>query len=84
MLLENDIEKAKSLKCLLLCYELMTGMKINYDKSDMLTIGLEEYVGNDLANIFCCKRGSFPIKYLGVPLHSAKLRRSKGFATGNW
>jgi hypothetical protein len=25
--------------------------------------------------LFCCRLGSFPFKYLGVPLHHEKLRR---------
>lgn len=58
-----------------MCYERMTGMKINYDKSDLLTIGIEEERVNEVAKIFCCKVGGFPIKYLGVPLHHSKLRR---------
>lgn len=28
-----------------------------------------------LAQNFCCKQSSFPLKYLGVPLHFAMLRR---------
>ena len=50
----------------------MTGMKINYDKSDLLSIGLEEDRGNEFAKIFCCKKSEFPLKYLGVPLHFEK------------
>ena len=42
-------------------------MKINYDKSDLLTVGLEEDHANEFARLFCCKKGEFPIKYLGVP-----------------
>ena len=53
----------------------MTGMKINYDKSDLLTIGTDEERVNEFARIFCCKTGEFPLKYLGVPLHFTKLRR---------
>jgi len=53
----------------------MTGIKINYDKSDLLAIGIEEGSVNDLAKIFCCKKEDFPLKYLGVPLHYSKLRR---------
>jgi len=75
LFLENDLEKANNLQWLLICYEKMTGMKINYDKSDMLTIGVEEDRINELAKIFCCKKGDFPIKYLGVPLHFTKLRK---------
>jgi len=53
----------------------MSGMKINYDKSDLLTIGLDEDSTNAFAKILCCKISDFPIKYLGVPLHYSKLRR---------
>jgi hypothetical protein len=30
---------------------------------------------NEFAKKFCCKKGEFPIKYLGVPLHFTNLRR---------
>ena len=53
----------------------MTGMKINYDKSDLVTIGIDEERVNDFAKIFCCKIGDFPLKYLGAPLYFTKLRR---------
>lgn len=72
---EDDLTKAANLKWMLVCYEQLSGMKINYDKSDLLVVGMEEYRANDFARILCCKRSNFPIKYLGVPLHFAKLRR---------
>ena len=50
-------------------------MKINYDKSDLITLGMTEDEQNSFARLFCCKVGQFPFKYLGVPLHYAKLRR---------
>lgn len=53
----------------------MSGMKINYDKSDLLTTGLDEDGTNEFAKLFCSKKSEFPIKYLGVPLHFTKLRR---------
>ena len=55
LFLENNLEKANNLKWLLICFEQMSGMKINYDKSDLLTIGLEEDEANCFAKIFCCK-----------------------------
>ena len=54
--------------------EKMSGMKINYDKSDLITIGLDEDRANCFAKIFCCKKSEFPIKYLGVPLRIAGWR----------
>jgi len=68
LFLENNLEKASTLKWLLVCFEQMSGMKINYDKSDLITIGLDEDRANCFAKIFCCKKSEFPIKYLGVPL----------------
>jgi hypothetical protein len=65
---------ANNLKWLLLCYEQMTGMRINFDKSD-LTIGIEGDRTNDFAKVFCCKKEEFPIKYLGVPLYFTNLKR---------
>jgi hypothetical protein len=75
LFLENDLDKAENLKWLLVCYEQLSGMKINYDKSDLLVVGVEEDRANEFAKIFCCKRSNFPIKYLGVPLYFNKLRR---------
>ena len=37
LFLEDDTERANNLKWLLICNERMTGMKLNYDKSDLLT-----------------------------------------------
>ena len=75
LFLEDDLEKASNLKWLLLCYEQMTSMRINFDKSDLLTIGIEETRINEYSKIFCCKKREFPIKYLGVPLHFTNLRK---------
>jgi hypothetical protein len=73
--LENDLDKAANLKWLLVYFEQLSGTKINYNKSDLLVVGVDEDRANEFARIFCCKRSEFPIKYLGVPLHFAKLRR---------
>jgi hypothetical protein len=75
LFLEDDLDKENNLKWLLLCYEQMTGMRINFDKSDLLTIGIEEDRVNEYSKKFGCKKGDFPIKYLGVPLHFTNLRK---------
>jgi len=64
------------LKWLLVCFEQLSGMKNNYDKSDLLVAWVDEDRANEFARIFCCKRSSFPIKYLVVPLHFTKLRKA--------
>lgn len=50
-------------------------MKINFHKSDLITINMDEDIARVCAQIFSCNLGSFPIKYLGVPLHYDNLRR---------
>src|SRR4051812_25535230 len=59
----------------LACFEALSGLKINFHKTDLVPINLPEADINQFAQIFCCKIGSFPFKYLGVPLHFGKLRR---------
>jgi hypothetical protein len=59
----------------MVCFEKLSGVRINYHKSNLTPINLEEDDCNEYAQIFCCKLGSFPFKYLGVPLHHDKLRR---------
>jgi hypothetical protein len=58
-----------ALKLLLVGFEHMLGLKINYSKSEMIPLNLQETESNRLANIIGCKIGILPIKYLGVPLH---------------
>lgn len=50
-------------------------MRINYHKSKNIPLNLSEEQIHVAAHIFRCPIGSFPIKYLGIPLHFDKLRR---------
>jgi hypothetical protein len=75
LFLEKDVEMARNLKWLLTCFEQMSGMRINYHKSDFLTINVEEDEARVFAQIFGCKLAHFPFIYLGVPLHFSKLKK---------
>ena len=75
LFLQKDLCKAKHFKWLLACFEQLSGMKINFDKSNLMVVGLEEEDSNRFARLFCCKVGSFPFTYLGIPLHYNKLKR---------
>jgi hypothetical protein len=63
------------LKWVMIYFEQILGMKINYSKSDIVPVNLSEEETLKYSRIFCCKVGSFPFKYLGVLLHHEKLRR---------
>jgi hypothetical protein len=40
-----------------------------------MTINLPDSIAREFAQVFCCNLGSFPFKYLGVPLHFGKQRK---------
>jgi hypothetical protein len=54
-------------------YEMMAGLKINFHKSEILTINDEQNWASAYADIFNCQVGIFPIKYLGVPVSPSRL-----------
>lgn len=56
------------MKFLLYCFEWMSGLKINYHKSEVIIFGVEENVQNRIANALNCTVGSLPMTYLGVPI----------------
>lgn len=50
-------------------------MRINFHKSEIIRMNLAEEEEHNVAHIFACPIGKFPMKYLGVPLHFEKLKR---------
>jgi hypothetical protein len=74
MCLENNVEKDRNVKILLYNYEQMSGLKINFKKSEVLLIGCDNILALQYANIFNCQIGLFPLKYLGVPISAIRLR----------
>jgi hypothetical protein len=75
LFLKHNSTNASNLKWTMVCFEQLSGMKINYIKSDLMPMNLDENETMGYAKIFCCKVDSSPFKYLGVPLHYEKLRR---------
>jgi hypothetical protein len=75
LFLKHSYEDATHLKWIMLCFEQISRMKINYNKNDMVPANLDEEETLQYSKIFYCNVGIFPFKYLGVPLHFEKLRR---------
>lgn len=75
--LEHDLQQAKNLKLILSVFEKLSGLKINFHKSELFCFGqakecYDQYSNILYSNIFGCKLGSFPVKYLGIPMHFRK------------
>lgn len=71
----SNSDKASNLKWVLTCFEQVSGMKINYSKSELIPVGMSPEQVAPFLSIFGCTEGTFPIKYLGIPLHYDNLRK---------
>ncbi|GLT87928.1 hypothetical protein SLE2022_059790 [Rubroshorea leprosula] len=65
---EATEENVWAMKGILRTFELVLGLKINFNKSLIIGIGVEEEWLDKMAWIMCCKKGNLPFKYLGIPI----------------
>ncbi|GKV49720.1 hypothetical protein SLEP1_g56454 [Rubroshorea leprosula] len=56
------------MKSILRAFELVSRLKINFNKSQLISIGVKEEWLEKMAWVLCCKKGSLPFKYLGIPI----------------
>ncbi|GKV40368.1 hypothetical protein SLEP1_g48023 [Rubroshorea leprosula] len=61
-------EGVEAAKCILRTFELATGLTINYSKSQLMGVNVEEDWLDKMACLLNCKIGCLPFKYLGVPV----------------
>ncbi len=71
--LEHDLQQANNLKLILSVFEKLSVLKINFHKSELFCFGQAKECYDQYSNILGCKLGSFPVKYLGIPMHFSKL-----------
>ncbi|CAN0921774.1 Transposon TX1 uncharacterized 149 kDa protein [Linum grandiflorum] len=64
---DASIEQVRMLAAALICFESITGLRVNLHKSSMFVIG-EVLDASVLASIFGCQIEDFPTTYLGLPL----------------
>jgi hypothetical protein len=71
-----DCDKASiaNLKFLLYCFEWMSGLKINYHKSEIVVFGVEKETETNIVKALNCTTRSLPMKYLGFPISDRKLK----------
>ncbi|GKU91159.1 hypothetical protein SLEP1_g5069 [Rubroshorea leprosula] len=62
---EDNIRVVKSIMRI---FEMASGLKINFGKSQLLGVEVDSDWKVRMACILCCKEGKFPFKYLGVPV----------------
>ena len=77
LFMEHDIEKARNLKLLLSAFEQLSGLKINFHKSELFCFGETQENAALYAKLFGCVQGQFPINYLGIPIRYRRLTNAK-------
>jgi hypothetical protein len=60
----------------------MSGLKINFKKSEVLIIGGDNTTAVAYADIFTCQISMFPLKYLGVPISARRKNLRKSWMCG--
>jgi hypothetical protein len=73
LLLDDDLEKAKNLKLVLSAFEKLSGLKINFYKSELFIFGETKERASKYVDLFDCKEGGLPFTYLGIPMSPRKL-----------
>jgi hypothetical protein len=66
------------MKLILCIFEQLSGLKINFHKSELFCFGIAKDSEDQYKQLFGCEIGSLPMKYLGIPIHFRILR------TGEW
>jgi hypothetical protein len=73
MMVEGSDMDIINLKFLLLCFEEMSGLRINFDKSNMVILGYSPEDQQRIADNLNCRLSSLPITYLGMPIQDTRI-----------
>jgi hypothetical protein len=76
LFLEHDLQKAVNMKLILCLFEELSGLKINFHKSELFCFGKAKEEEQQYKQIFGCDIGELPFRYLGIPIHFRKLKNS--------
>jgi hypothetical protein len=72
LVMRADTLELRHLKQILLDYAKSTGLKINFQKSNLIPINISDHRAQELAEIFGCAIATMPFTYLGLPMGTTK------------
>jgi hypothetical protein len=75
--LDHDLEQAKNMKLLLTVFEQLSGLKINFHKSEIFCYGGAKEFQDEYIEHFRCNVGEYPFRYVGIPMHHRQLLNSE-------
>jgi hypothetical protein len=65
------------MKLLLTVFEQLSGLKINFHKSEIFCYGGAKEFQDEYMKLFGCNAGEYPFRYLGIPMHHRQLLNSE-------
>ena len=68
IMIDESKKSILNLKLILYCFEWLSGLKINFHKSEVFVFGADDHEEKEMANMLNCSLGSFPMKYLGISI----------------
>jgi hypothetical protein len=69
----HDLAKALNMKLILSTFKQLSGLKINFHKSEIFCFGKAKDHEVFYSQLFGCAMGKYPFRYLGLPMHTRKL-----------
>jgi hypothetical protein len=75
--LDHDLGQAKNLNLLLCAFEQLSGLKINFHKSEIFCYDTAKEMEPFYTSLFGCNWGAYPFRYLGIPMHHRQLLNSE-------
>ena len=72
-MIDGSDQSILNLKLILYCFEWLSGLKINFHKSEVYVFGVDQPEKERMANMPNCKLGVWPMRYLGFPLSEHRL-----------
>ncbi|GLU02749.1 hypothetical protein SLE2022_199870 [Rubroshorea leprosula] len=73
---EATEDNIRVIKCIMRTFELASGLKINFRKSQLIGVGVDQRWSAKMAYQLCCKEGKLPFKYLGIPIGGNHRRKA--------
>ncbi|GKV34604.1 hypothetical protein SLEP1_g42967 [Rubroshorea leprosula] len=70
---DGSLSSVAAIDCVLKEFYVVSGLKVNYSKSEIFTCGLSLLAVQNLTATYGFKAGSLPVRYLGVPLITGRL-----------
>jgi hypothetical protein len=73
IMVDGSIKSITTLKLILYCFEWLSGLKINFHKSEVFAFRVSQIEKEEMANSLNCVLGELPMKYLGIPVSDKHL-----------